>query len=55
VPVRRDNHRPLLVDVRKALDGPDRTLKQRAADVLAYFDRLGTSNGPTEAINGSRP
>jgi len=30
-------------------------LKQRAADVLAYFDRLGTSNGPTEAINGSRP
>jgi transposase len=27
-------------------------LKQRAADVLAYFDRLGTSNGPTEAING---
>jgi transposase len=29
-----------------------RTLKQRAADVLAYFDRPGTSNGPTEAING---
>ena len=29
-----------------------RTLKKRAADVLAYFDRLGTSNGPTEAING---
>jgi hypothetical protein len=27
-------------------------LKQRAADVLAYFDRPGTSNGPTEAING---
>ncbi len=25
-----------------------RTLKQRAADVLAYFDRPGTSNGPTE-------
>jgi hypothetical protein len=23
-----------------------------AADVLAYFDRPGTSNGPTEAING---
>jgi transposase len=29
-----------------------RTLKQRATDVLAYFDRPGTSNGPTEAING---
>ena len=30
----------------------DRNLKKRAADVLAYFDRPGTSNGPTEAING---
>ena len=29
-----------------------RTLKQRAVDVLAYFERPGTSNGPTEAING---
>jgi transposase len=29
-----------------------RTLKKRSADVLAYFDRPGTSNGPTEAING---
>lgn len=28
------------------------TLKRRATDVLAYFDRPGTSNGPTEAING---
>jgi transposase len=28
------------------------TLRRRAADVLAYFDRPGTSNGPTEAING---
>ncbi|MDK9644819.1 transposase, partial [Propionibacterium freudenreichii] len=27
-------------------------LKKRAADVLAYFDRPSTSNGPTEAING---
>ena len=27
-----------------------RTLKQRAADILAFFDRPGTSNGPTEAI-----
>jgi transposase len=29
-----------------------RTLKKRSADVLAYFDRPGTSSGPTEAING---
>ncbi|WP_367403916.1 ISL3 family transposase [Kocuria marina] len=28
------------------------TLKKRSADILAYFDRPGTSNGPTEAING---
>ena len=28
------------------------TLQKRAADVLAYFDRPSTSNGPTEAING---
>ena len=24
----------------------------RATDVLAYFERPGASNGPTEAING---
>jgi transposase len=29
-----------------------RTLNKRAADVLAYFNRPGTSNGPTEAISG---
>ena len=29
-----------------------RTLTRRALDVLAYFDHPGTSNGPTEAING---
>lgn len=29
-----------------------RTLNQRAQDVLSFFDRPGTSNGPTEAING---
>ena len=29
-----------------------RTMTRRAADILAYFDRPGTSNGPTEAING---
>lgn len=37
-----------LVELRKL----GRTLKQRASDVLAFFDRPGTSNGPTEAING---
>ena len=31
---------------------PRPDLNKRAADVLAYFDRPGTSNGPTEAING---
>ncbi len=30
-----------------------RTLKRRAPDVLAYFDRPGTSSGPTQAINAS--
>jgi transposase len=29
-----------------------RTLQRRATDILAYFDRPHTSNGPTEAING---
>lgn len=29
-----------------------RTEKKRAADGLAYFERPGTSNGPTEASNG---
>ena len=37
-----------LIEIRKL----GRTLKQRAADVLAFFDQPGTSNGPTEAING---
>lgn len=38
---------PALVEIRRL----GRTLKQRVADVLAFFDRPGTSNGPTEAIN----
>ena len=29
-----------------------RTLKRRADDILAYFDQPGSSNGPTEALNG---
>lgn len=28
------------------------TLKKRAGDILAYFEHPGSSNGPTEAING---
>ena len=35
-----------------ALHRLGRTLKQRSADILAFFDRPGSSNGPTEAING---
>ena len=37
-----------LTEIRKL----GRTLKQRATDILAFFYRPGTSNGPTEAING---
>ncbi|GFZ82891.1 hypothetical protein GCM10011359_09530 [Nesterenkonia alkaliphila] len=37
-----------LIEIRRL----GRTLKQRAVDVLAFFDRPGTSNSPTEAING---
>ena len=29
-----------------------KALKRNAQSILAYFDRPGTSNGPTEAING---
>lgn len=36
----------------KELQTLGRTMKRRAADILAYFDHVGTSNGPTEAING---
>lgn len=28
------------------------TLKRRKNDILAYFDHVGSSNGPTEALNG---
>jgi transposase len=37
-----------LTEIRKL----GRTLKKRAADILAFFNLPGTSNGPTEAING---
>ncbi len=29
-----------------------RTMQQRVDDILAFFDRPATSNGPTEAISG---
>jgi hypothetical protein len=38
-----------LTEIRKL----GRTLKQRATDILAFFDRPGTSNGPTEARDGA--
>ena len=38
-----------LVELRKL----GRTLARRVCDVLAYFDRPRTSNGPTEAVNGA--
>lgn len=38
----------MLVEIRRL----GRNLKQRAVDVLAFFDLPGTSNGPTEAIDG---
>jgi transposase len=44
----RDGVPAALVELRRL----GRTLNQRAADVLAYFERPGTSNGPTEALNG---
>ena len=28
------------------------TLRRRKSDILAYFDHVGCSNGPTEALNG---
>jgi hypothetical protein len=49
------NHKPINRGVPAALIELitlGRTLKRRAADVLAYFDRPGTSNGPTETSNG---
>ncbi|GAB3849736.1 hypothetical protein GCM10028800_20120 [Nesterenkonia populi] len=36
-----------LIEVKKL----GRTLNKRTLDILAYFDRPGTSSGPTEAIN----
>lgn len=43
------NRRPeALTEVNKL----GRSLKKRATDVLACFDRPGASNGPTEALNG---
>ena len=38
-------------DGREEIQTLARTLTERAADILGYFDRPCTSNGPTEAIN----
>jgi transposase len=46
--LRRQRRSATLTEIRKL----GRTLKQGATDILAFFDRPGTSNGPTEAING---
>ena len=48
IEVLRDGVPAALTELRRL----GRTLNSRAADVLAYFDRPGTSNGPTEALNG---
>ncbi len=55
----RELMRQLLESISRGVPSPfseiitlGRTLTKRAADVLAHFDRPGTSNGPTEAING---
>lgn len=45
----------LVGDVPKSLEELKRvgvSLLQRQGDILAYFDHPGSSNGPTEAING---
>jgi len=44
----REGAPPALTELRRL----GRTLNQRVGDLLAYFDRPGTSNGPTEALNG---
>ena len=38
-----------LIEIRRL----GQTLKQRAVDVFTFFNRPGTSNSPTEAINGT--
>ncbi|GAA4778929.1 hypothetical protein GCM10025784_29070 [Citricoccus nitrophenolicus] len=55
----RELMRQLLESIGRGVPSPfseiitlGRNLTKRAADLLAYFDRPGTSNGPTGAING---
>lgn len=54
-----DTYVTVIIDLTPLRDGTGparltlgRTLKKRADDVLACFDRPGTGNGPTEAIDG---
>ena len=39
-------------DALEELKSLGKTLAQRRKDILAYFNHPGTSNGPTEAVNG---
>ncbi len=47
-----DSLRQTIPDGLEEIQTLARTLTERASDILAYFDRPRTSNGPTEAING---
>jgi len=53
-----DKYVTVIIDLTPVRDGTgparllDRTLNARQSDILAFFDRPGTPNGPTEAING---
>ena len=44
--------RPAVPDGLEEITTLARTLTERSADILAYFDHPGSSNGPTEAVNG---
>ena len=47
-----DSLRQAVPDGLEEIQALARTLTSRSQDILAYFDRPRTSNGPTEAING---
>ncbi|MGO2941458.1 MAG: transposase, partial [Brevibacterium aurantiacum] len=49
---KRDLTTGTIPDELKELRSLRTTFQRRRADILAYFDHPGTSNGPTEAING---
>lgn len=47
-----DSLKTSVPDALEELKSLAKTLAQRRKDILAYFDHPGTSNGPTEAVNG---